>query len=62
MPYANIDREAIKRGAWITVPNSHYDPKKGARYTAATWMSSSLRPNSARTASTSTSIIRRRMG
>jgi alkanesulfonate monooxygenase SsuD/methylene tetrahydromethanopterin reductase-like flavin-dependent oxidoreductase (luciferase family) len=29
MPYADIDRQSIKKGAWITVPSSHFDPEKG---------------------------------
>src|SRR5712691_2920015 len=32
MPYRHADLEAIGRNgsAWVTFPNSHYDPKKGA--------------------------------
>ncbi len=34
MPYAGIDRDSIARGAWLTVPNSFYDPEEGrALYT-----------------------------
>ena len=29
MPYSDIDRDSIKGGAWLTVPNSYYDPEKG---------------------------------
>ena len=29
MPYADIDRDSIKRGAWVTVPNTHFDPATG---------------------------------
>lgn len=29
VPYSEIDRESIKRGAWITVPDSRFDPRKG---------------------------------
>src|SRR5262245_10398659 len=29
MPYADIDRQSIKKGAWITVPSDRFDPEKG---------------------------------
>ena len=32
MPYAHVDLDAVERhgSAWVTFPNSHYDPEKGA--------------------------------
>ena len=33
MPYADLDLDYDKthNSAWITLPNSYYDPKKGAK-------------------------------
>jgi alkanesulfonate monooxygenase SsuD/methylene tetrahydromethanopterin reductase-like flavin-dependent oxidoreductase (luciferase family) len=34
MPYADLDPEAVSKygTSWVTLPNSYYDPKKGAAY------------------------------
>jgi len=34
MPYADLDPEAVPKygTSWVTLPNSYYDPRKGAGY------------------------------
>ena len=54
MPYANLDLDYDKKhnSAWVTLPNTYFDPKNGP----------ALRTSLDSTASVATSITRTRMG
>ena len=43
MPYADLDLSYTEKydSAWVTLPNTYYDPEKGTRSTTATSTSSS---------------------
>ena len=64
MPYRPLDMaERHKhRAAWVVLPNTLYDPKKGADEYQPTSTSSSMPRSSASTSSASTSITRPPMG
>ena len=64
MPYRPLDFEAAKnyRSAWVVLPNSFYDPVKGAAEYVPISTSLLTPKSSASTPSTSTNIIRPRTG
>ena len=60
MPYADLDLSYTDRydSAWVTLPNSYFDPKVGEKLYAATSANSNSPMNSVSTASASTSTTR----
>ena len=60
MPYAYLDLDYDKkyRSAWVVLPNSYFDPKRGTSSTTATSTSSNTARSSASTGSASTSTTR----
>ena len=60
MPYSDLDLNYTEKhnSAWVTLPNSYYDPAKGHLLYNPTWTNSNMRTNWALTAFALTSITR----